>query len=1713
MVEKLKKAEQAIQAADELSQGMAGIEETLVQVHEAIHNRQIVDALASRDLVLGLEEIQRLTNGLKQMYTELLGNENMPKAIDDIKKQVTEKKKQYDWMAKAQNAVNALRGITVPDELKGELERNLKEIERINEDQIDDRTTGNIENIDMLSQLFSTTGQVRKLELFLQLQKYYSLPLLAQGVFNNTASVIETKALPSPQVEETPVVASEQPMQEETAVQEAEQEEEVDDNTYGIVKLPSIVRNKGFKPKKFKSEIEGFRRASTALIFYQIIGFGCISENWMRIADADSGTNAIATAKFLEQKGYLQKYESETLGYFYTLSDTGVLVLKHADSKKYLESNNHSLKSYCPLSEKHMSDFVLTMEVETLFLAFEKEMESLAKAENHIFRDEGWLCVVGVMKKKNVFLQCLFVRNWNDTFENCLNDARNILADNVAKACVVLVDMDEEAARNKAERFVEMHGDAYDKKRIFYHVAGTDSLLSLVNEEELVLEEEETIEEQAVEEVLEAPQETSPQEPQEEPVVETTETTVEPEEESEEMRELPYEESTVDEVQLGADEIDAIIENAKGMLMDGKMYAATAYLYAGQVKYPQLRGYYGRLAYALNDPLKGCVYSSDRVIEIFGDETEDQKLMISAALRNYFGTDTLFDYSMEQLYNMVVATDEVKENASLGSLLFKLKEFRKENRYGIDRYADYREIERTHGESQLRAIQESARKCLGAYFEARKSESTGHARYMVTVRSIFRQGGDLYVYVENVAKDEREFMDMAADFLKEHFLEGDNVSSTVISQKKVEAYIDKHWYDAADHVNVARKTSKLMGSLRQNLISHVTNTVACIAEWIELASFLDTKNDDGYRSYQVIRSQLLCDVQDSIAAYEKDTSPTGKVLLHTLKGIEAKVNGTYDIRTKNNFYIPFLRNKAVTLDERLLPDLSWENDDLTILNPMERVKAHIESPMLSWEERIENWFDDDYGSCRLVEEFLENTENRELYDIADYETARENAIKDAQLQRREFEENLALADQYGRFYNSGDSTIEHILKVVDKHLNKAMETNNFSLYTSLLEAYHRKISHDAQSRAASITEELENVTSSLGYLRQRQQDYIERIKEMIRKQNYTVAEDMINHLANDEIEEYTLEAETDYLKEFMEDFDRYYDKAADLHRINYRAGARRDSNRAKTLIDNWPRSPQSIEKMTALLKSLGFDVDHMEPGQRINSIENYKVTLKKPTNGRRVNYHHPVWQFGSEAMEKGFVAAFLYGNNDLERIINKSIDLGDSNHVILFVNDRISMPDRKRMARKFKEKASRSATIVVDKVVATYLAMKMEESGVNSMLMEVTMPFSYAQPYIDNPSQNMPTEMFIGRKKELRDIEDIHGINILYGGRQLGKSALLKQAKRDINHNENGDRAVYLEVKGKDYAAVCQCLSEKLIQEGILEERQVTQDWDILGGYLNDVLSKGDIPYLLVLIDEADTFISSCESVNYQPFDVIKRVQETDRFKVVIAGLRNVVRLKQDIALGNNSVLAHFKALTVQPLQRAEAMELLERPLHYLGLRFAEDSQALVTLILASTNYFPGLIQLYCARLLEAMTRKDYAGYDEMDVPPYILSEDHIKRVLSEKHFKNDIREKFMITLKLDTDDYYMLIAQMCAYLYRHEDSRKGVTPREIQHLAKELGIGRIASLKEGQIYALMEEMRELNVFRQVSENHYTFSRYSFYQMMGSDDKIETALLEAADEA
>ena len=185
----------------------------------------------------------------------------------------------------------------------------------------------------------------------------------------------------------------------------------------------------------------------------------------------------------------------------------------------------------------------------------------------------------------------------------------------------------------------------------------------------------------------------------------------------------------------------------------------------------------------------------------------------------------------------------------------------------------------------------------------------------------------------------------------------------------------------------------------------------------------------------------------------------------------------------------------------------------------------------------------------------------------------------------------------------------------------------------------------------------------------------------------------------------------------------------------------------------------------------------------------------------------------------------------------------------------------------------------------------------------------------------------------------------------------------------------------------------------------------------------------------------------------------------------------------------------------------MEYPLSYLGFRFRDDveTDTLVSAILSHTNSFPGMIQLYCTKLIEAM-KNGYAGYKETYTPPYYVSEEHIKKVLGEQNLQNEIRQKFFITLKVGSDNYYLLIAMITAYLYNTENEGISVTPKDVLDFAEDFGINDITALNLEKVTALMEEMRELNVLQHNGEYGYRFTHFSFFQMMGTKASLDKEL-------
>jgi hypothetical protein len=127
-----------------------------------------------------------------------------------------------------------------------------------------------------------------------------------------------------------------------------------------------------------------------------------------------------------------------------------------------------------------------------------------------------------------------------------------------------------------------------------------------------------------------------------------------------------------------------------------------------------------------------------------------------------------------------------------------------------------------------------------------------------------------------------------------------------------------------------------------------------------------------------------------------------------------------------------------------------------------------------------------------------------------------------------------------------------------------------------------------------------------------------------------------------------------------------------------------------------------------------------------------------------------------------------------------------------------ALGDRQRREIAAEARAKRRSIVVVDEVLLMFLTA--ERGSRLPALFSCALPFGYCDPYITTASL-VPPEMFFGRHDELYQLLDPMGTCFVYGGRQLGKTALLIHAARNFHAPEKLHYA----------APLCQCDLRHLI--------------------------------------------------------------------------------------------------------------------------------------------------------------------------------------------------------------------------------------------------------------------------------------------------------------
>ena len=414
--------------------------------------------------------------------------------------------------------------------------------------------------------------------------------------------------------------------------------------------------------------------------------------------------------------------------------------------------------------------------------------------------------------------------------------------------------------------------------------------------------------------------------------------------------------------------------------------------------------------------------------------------------------------------------------------------------------------------------------------------------------------------------------------------------------------------------------------------------------------------------------------------------------------------------------------------------------------------------------------------------------------------------------------------------------------------------------------------------------------------------------------------------------------------------------------------------------------------------------------------------------------------------------------------------------------------------------------LVVDEALILFLAGR--PSGRLSALFRCSLPFTSAEPYATT-SGVVPPELFYGRERERKAVMDQSGACFIYGGRQLGKTALLRSVERDFKRSHATHVAKWIDLKVNEigYARgpseIWPLLQRELGRLDVIDKRRRELDpgdRKQVDAFLNRIrqwLDERQNRRLLLLLDEADEFLNQDARTDFKESARLKGLMdETERrFKVVFAGLHNVLRTTRQA----NHPLAHLGdpiriGAMLSNGEWRQAQALVREPLLAVGCRFKRDD--LSTRVLAQTNYYPSLIQLYGAELVRRLR-------DSTKHFPYQIDDDDIDDAYASRDLRSAIRERFLLTLQLD--QRYEVIAYALAFELHEGDLSRGFDRGALLESAQGYWPEGF-DLQDVEFNMLLDEMEGLGVLQAVGQDRYTLRNPNILLLLGNSDDIENAL-------
>ena len=463
----------------------------------------------------------------------------------------------------------------------------------------------------------------------------------------------------------------------------------------------------------------------------------------------------------------------------------------------------------------------------------------------------------------------------------------------------------------------------------------------------------------------------------------------------------------------------------------------------------------------------------------------------------------------------------------------------------------------------------------------------------------------------------------------------------------------------------------------------------------------------------------------------------------------------------------------------------------------------------------------------------------------------------------------------------------------------------------------------------------------------------------------------------------------------------------------------------------------------------------------------------------------------------------------IKQLLNRDIALRGQGGIILLYLNAMTETDRKDL--RLMSCTEGLTMAVLDEILLDFLA-RLDGDRFQAFL-ESSLPYSAANPYDPDTSwgATVAPEMFYGRQQLTRDITSREGTSIVFGGRQLGKTALLRHAQETFSQPATHHFAWFLDLKaegyvpltrfsqGKDPLDIFAILYNNLRSQGIVKDKAITEASEVREELL-DAFSRDHQLHVLAMFDESDAFLESDSKVGFPAVESIRALMASteNRFKVVFAGLHNVQRFAQgpnnpfpNLGYNQNSP----RRGGIGPLDHREATQLIEEPFRLLGFRF---QPLVVDRILSYTNRHPSLIQFFCHALIQ-----DLRSRNANAKPPFMVGTPDVDRVYRLDGIQAGIKNRFEATFQLDPR-YHVICLTMILWKDRATQSWTTGEVREHCRVTCELTFNE-DNLSNAELESLLQELIGLGILAQDGPA-YRIRSALIAQMFGSEGEIEQTL-------